>query len=424
MGDIPPTNHPTIEQFIELLRHALDHLYDPDQLPHSPLIDLFGLTNLVNASTALQDTLIQAIDALAPPPTTPAQSRAWRLHELLVCRYLQQMTAQEVADQLGLSRRHLRREQNAALEALAHRLWKQFGINAAGRAWSTPEERDPPTPTAATVHPIDEELSWLVNLPHDESAKLNEMLADIIALVQPLAMHNAVTMRTHFEPKLPQVAVHPLAVRQLLLGLFTYLIEKIAGGTLQIWVGCSGWEIKIQVDGHGAHVATSHVAHSNDSGLMVAERIAMLVGGALTLTVEKTRYHATVTLPALEQLPVLVIDDNQDALTLLQRYTKGTRYNLIGVQNPREAIKVAVQTSPQVIILDVMMPNIDGWELLGRLRQHPATRQTPIVVCSILAMESLALSLGANAYMQKPLTQKRFLTTLDQQIELKAIEDR
>jgi CheY-like chemotaxis protein len=113
-------------------------------------------------------------------------------------------------------------------------------------------------------------------------------------------------------------------------------------------------------------------------------------------------------------LPVLVIDDNADTLQLLRRYTAGTRYRLVGTRDPDQALGIACETDPQVVVLDVMMPQVDGWKVLGRLRQHPLTGHLPIVVYTILAQEELALSLGASAFLRKPVTQQRFLAVLDQ----------
>jgi CheY-like chemotaxis protein len=64
----------------------------------------------------------------------------------------------------------------------------------------------------------------------------------------------------------------------------------------------------------------------------------------------------------------------------------------------------------------VMMPNVDGWELLGRLRQHPSTADIPVLVCTILPQETLALSLGASAFVRKPITRQVFLSALDHQL--------
>jgi len=120
---------------------------------------------------------------------------------------------------------------------------------------------------------------------------------------------------------------------------------------------------------------------------------------------------------AVEQVPVLAIDDNADALQLLQRYTAGTRYRLVGTRDPHEALELAQRLAPQVVVLDVMMPQEDGWKVMSMLRQHPYTAHIPIVICTILAQEKLALSLGASAFLQKPVTRQAFLNVLEQQIE-------
>jgi CheY-like chemotaxis protein len=117
-------------------------------------------------------------------------------------------------------------------------------------------------------------------------------------------------------------------------------------------------------------------------------------------------------------LPVLVVDDNADVLQLLQRYSAGTRYRLIGTRDPEQVLSLTEKFSPQVIILDVMMPQVDGWRVLGRLRQHPRTSHIPIIVCTILAQEALALSLGASAFIRKPVTRQVFLAALDHQVAL------
>ena len=118
----------------------------------------------------------------------------------------------------------------------------------------------------------------------------------------------------------------------------------------------------------------------------------------------------------VERFPVLVIDDNADALQLLQRYASGTRYQVFGARDPEQAIRLAEQLLPQIIVLDVMMPKLDGWEVLGRLQHHPVTGHIPIVVCTILAQEELALSLGASAFLRKPVSRQAFLDALDRQV--------
>jgi CheY-like chemotaxis protein len=63
-----------------------------------------------------------------------------------------------------------------------------------------------------------------------------------------------------------------------------------------------------------------------------------------------------------------------------------------------------------------MMPGLDGFEALGRLKQHPNIGHVPVVVCTILDQEALARSLGADAFLKKPITRHDFLIALDAQV--------
>jgi CheY-like chemotaxis protein len=120
-----------------------------------------------------------------------------------------------------------------------------------------------------------------------------------------------------------------------------------------------------------------------------------------------------LTLPIVEGVPILVIDDNADTLRLLQRYLSGTRYHFMGARDPEQALAMTKQTMPRVIVMDVMMSGVDGWELLGRLRTHPATRNVPVIVCTILPHEPLALTLGAAGFLRKPVSRDAFLAALN-----------
>ena len=115
----------------------------------------------------------------------------------------------------------------------------------------------------------------------------------------------------------------------------------------------------------------------------------------------------------MQHTAVLVVDDNADTLQLFGRYASGTRYCLTGTRDPGQALRLVGELDPQVIVLDVMMPEVDGWELLARLRADPHTSEAAIVICTVLPQEALALALGADAFLQKPVGQEAFLAVLD-----------
>ncbi|MCB0134844.1 MAG: response regulator, partial [Caldilineaceae bacterium] len=83
-----------------------------------------------------------------------------------------------------------------------------------------------------------------------------------------------------------------------------------------------------------------------------------------------------------------------------------------GATSGEAALAQVRQATPQAIVLDVMMPHQDGWEVLQALRQEPACATVPIIVCSVLREHDLALSLGANDTLVKPVSQPALLDVL------------
>jgi len=152
----------------------------------------------------------------------------------------------------------------------------------------------------------------------------------------------------------------------------------------------------------------------------MTRRLLHLCQGSLEITSDRDGgevFVAKVMLPLTEKVMVLVIDDNADTLQLFRRYLSGSRYRFVGAQDAERGLALAEELVPQIIVLDVMMPEKDGWSLLGQLRVHPKTRGTPVVVCTILSQEQLALTLGAADFIRKPVRRTEFLSVLDRQLD-------
>jgi CheY-like chemotaxis protein len=234
-----------------------------------------------------------------------------------------------------------------------------------------------------------------------------------------LAAQHGVELRAHYgeASSLSGLAAHPVAVTQMLLNLLTLAISIAPSGScVDVIIKPQSYDTEIEVRGACMQGLSMRSQDRADS-LEMARRLAELSGGGLTCSEDTETFVATASLPVLEQLPVLLIDDNTDTLQLLQRYTSATRYRLIGASDPGDALELAQTLMPRLIVLDVMMPQVDGWRVLGQLRNHPLTHDIPVIVCTILAQEALALSLGASDYIRKPVTREAFLAALDRQID-------
>ena len=402
----------TAQEFLAQLRYALNHLYDPHAQRASPLMATLGMAGRSDAVSALQQALVQAIEALKPRSDVPLRSPLRRTYEILLFRYVQQWSQQEVADQLGISIRHLRREQHNALEVLAQRLRERFHLEMGPQR--DPDERL--APEDEELPAVGNELAWLQSAHPAESIRLGQVLPPVLDLARSMASAHEASLRVAPIPAACDLAVHPVAFRQIILSLLGVGVRQARGGSVAVSVQEVGPEVRIGLHVHQA--PPSQLAAEDMARMEMVQRLLRACGGTLELSTGPGPFAVTVILPASEQVVVLVVDDNADTLRLLQRYLSGTRYRFVGCSTLEQALAVARENMPRIIVLDVMMPAMDGWELLGRFHQHPLTRGIPIIVCTILAEEELAHHLGAGGFVQKPVSRESFLGALDHQLAM------
>jgi len=412
---------PAPETFLQDLRDALNHLYDPDYLRRSPLGGLFGVAGRYDTASAVRRILTDGIEALEPPASEPAQSRAWRLYHALDYLYIQQMPQEEAAEQIAISDRQLRREQSAGIQALADYLWDRYELThkvaaaaAAGRSESGQKDTATlPHMVTAPASAFQTEASWLKE-PREAIADLGETLRRLYPLLQPIAAAHRARLAVGGLDGLPPLALHPIALRQILLKLLGLALTRSEGGQVQLNAVAHDNKVAVVVRA----VAVEYVAsHPDDhTSLAAITELLVLCGCRLNVADVSAPFAATLWLPIYALTPVLAVDDNPDALQLFQRYVADTRYRLITTSDPAQIPLLAEKHTPQAIVLDVMMPQVDGWEVLARLRQHPSTAHIPVIICSVLADADLAAALGARAVVPKPVTRQAFLSALDQML--------
>jgi CheY-like chemotaxis protein len=109
---------------------------------------------------------------------------------------------------------------------------------------------------------------------------------------------------------------------------------------------------------------------------------------------------------------VLVVDDHVGLAALFQRYLVGEPYRVLAARDGQEGLSLARSAKPDVIVLDVMMPRCDGWEILQQLRADDDLKSTPVIVCSVFDDPDLAHALGATAFLAKPVSRDQLLEAL------------
>jgi len=396
------------EQFLQYLRGALNHLYDPDYLRRSPLAARFGVAERYDTPLAMQRILTDAIEEMRPDAqgiTLPVEQQNY---DVLLYRYIQQSSQTEVAHQLGVSDRQLRRIQAVALDMLATKLWKRY-CNT-GDTISEPYFQK-----LSDQKKTLDDFAWLKDAPVTSPADPIETVQKVLDLLQPLASHHHVNLLCQAPERLPHLAVQPVALRQVLLSLLGDLICVASGCELSISLSRSGMEIKITIGCLSPEAP--NLVDLESQGIRDARQIAALMKGRLLVVPSNTEGVIQLFIPAVEQVKVLVIDDNQDIVELIRRFTEGTRFTIRGIHRAEAAMEATILEAPQIILLDVMIPEVDGWELLGKLRRNPQTAHIPVIICTILAQKELALALGAEDFIQKPVRREVLLQTLERAAE-------
>ena len=105
---------------------------------------------------------------------------------------------------------------------------------------------------------------------------------------------------------------------------------------------------------------------------------------------------------------ILVIDDDTDQLALTTRFLHREGFQVRTATNGRSGLDLARELRPRAILLDVMMPGVDGWSVLSQIKADPMLAPIPVVMVTSVDQRKLAASLGASDYMLKPVNWARF----------------
>lgn len=401
--------------FLHELRHALNHLYEPQVLRLSPLQSLLVRERAGHSTMALGNFLVKAIENLKPSADTPGDSPARQTYEFLYYRYVQGVGQAELGKQLNCSVRQVRRLQGDALAVLAEVL-QHSAIDASQVTARTLDEQ---VEAGGDERVLKYEYDALLAGHKGSSTEVTTELIAISDVLQPLMAQHAVNLRLPATERFINTSIPDVVFRQAFLSMLAAAAHFAAGGQIEIAYSETADWVTISVALLGSGDSSSIADSINGKGHVVgafdeaASLFALSDGELAGRALDKGHYELTIRLPLAHFVTVLAVDDNKDVLQLLLRYTAGTRYQLVTCSEPASALDLIARRNPTVITLDVMMAGVDGWQLIRQLRQQPATMRTPIVVCSVLAQEELALSLGVNSYVRKPVSQEDYLAALD-----------
>jgi CheY-like chemotaxis protein len=127
---------------------------------------------------------------------------------------------------------------------------------------------------------------------------------------------------------------------------------------------------------------------------------------------------------------IAAIDDDPNVINLYQRFLEKQGYKVIGINSSKDVIPAITEHKPSAILLDVLMPEKDGWGVLRDLKDNDTTKNIPVVICSIISDKNRGFSLGAADYLTKPIVEGDLVKALrnlnkqaKEQIKVLVIDD-
>lgn len=179
-----------------------------------------------------------------------------------------------------------------------------------------------------------------------------------------------------------------------------------------------------------AEASTSKKYGGTGLGLVISRHFARMMGGEIDVESEPgVGTTFTVRLPLIPEpsapdasrptaagsgaaRTVLIIDDDPHAHDLLRRVLVREGFRVESALTGTLGLELAHELSPDVILLDVLMPGTDGWSVLSTLKEDMAVSDIPVVMVSVLEDRSLGFALGATDYIVKPVDSRRLLSVL------------
>ena len=282
-----------------------------------------------------------------------------------------------------------------------------------------------------------------------EAVFVPALLRQVQADLQDAARRKGVELVCETDPRLATVTTDPARVTQILTNLVGNALKFTERGSVRVAAAPAGpehWELTVSDTGIGipsseqativeefrqGESAEHRGRGGTGLGLAIVRKLSTVLGGSVSVESEPGRgSRFTVVLPrhlaasspaspAAAGRPsgavastVLVVDDDEAVRRLLKFELEARGIQTIEAASGREGIDLARAQKPGAILLDVLMPQMDGWETLRELKTIPETRSIPVVVLSVVENRAFGFALGAFDYLVKPLVRSALFEVL------------
>lgn len=280
---------------------------------------------------------------------------------------------------------------------------------------------------------------------------LKTTIENILDSIIPLADEKNLGIIHDIPEDLPLLESDEVRVSQILQNLISNAVKFTEKGGVTVSVKKDLKNISVCIEDTGIGIASDDLPYIFDEfrqvdgsssrrhegtglGLAIVHKATKMLGGRIIVTSVPGKGSVfTLILPVtwqgtasawepadIKQTPpiksarktILIIDDEPETAAMISRYLLQEGYNTITATSGEEGLKLAANRLPFAITLDVVMPDMDGWEVLQNLKKNPDTRSIPVIVVSISEEQETGFALGAVGYVSKPVSRKQLVSEI------------
>jgi len=280
------------------------------------------------------------------------------------------------------------------------------------------------------------------------SVNLINFISEVVKIVEEKLDSGRIELLTNIDPELPQnVKLNTQKLRYILLNLLTCSLRLTERGRIAVSVFSSEKnQLRIRITDTGTGISSEDLKEifnpfglsenfiSNNGsitglGLTLVKRYVDYLNGEIDVTStpgKGTTFNLTIPVEEITEIEeqisllpkpelnnkVLVIEDDFATSKLLANYLNKWGYEPTIVNSAEQTLKIVDKEQYLAVLMDIVLPDTSGLELLQKLRERKNTRRTPVIICSVEAEQQKAFLMGAVEYFLKPINYKYLVEVL------------